>query len=193
MMSGPQAVPSVVSDETGPGLEQLALAIDQTVNAGNATPSDAGQDKKRPAAIDYAMESESLITVICALILPVYPSLREVYSREVQGKIASALAPLLAKYNLTLGRFAPELGAAAVILPLVPATMDAIKADRIEARKKRAAGAQNTSVSVARGPVPGSRQPVPGEEGAETVTPNAQLDSTIGTQAIPASRLHERA
>lgn len=103
-----------------------------------AEPGAAGAD--RPAGMtDYAAEAQGLIDFVFHGVSPVYPSIAPIYPPEVRARLAATAAPLMEKYNLTLGaifeKWAKEIAFGMVALPLIAPTVQAIRADRAAARK----------------------------------------------------------
>lgn len=82
------------------------------------------------AALDPHAEAVDLIEFANALLLPLYPSLKAVYTAEVRARLATVSAPLMAKYGMTLGGMGPEVGFLLAVVPLIQPTIAAIRADR---------------------------------------------------------------
>lgn len=93
------------------------------------------------AVVDPHAEAVDLIEFANALILPLYPSLKTVYTAEVRARLAAVSAPLLAKYGLSLGKLGPEIGFLLAVVPLIQPTIAAIRADRAAAAGAPAAPA----------------------------------------------------
>lgn len=109
--------------------------------------TNAGAPEGVPAAVPMGAEQEAkeVIEFGCSLFVPLYPSLAQVWTPEVRGNIATAAAPLMEKYGVTLGGIFDQWGAeirfAMVAFPVASATVGAIKHDNA-ARKAAAEEAE---------------------------------------------------
>lgn len=88
-------------------------------------------------------EARDLIKFGVGLFEPLYPRLAQVYTPEVQEKLADVTGPLMAKYNLSLGvifeKWGAEINFAIVAVPLAGETVKAIRLDNADrAAKKKA-------------------------------------------------------
>lgn len=138
-------------------LQQQAAAIP---DAGAAIAAPAAADDPAAGAIDYAGEARDLVGMV-QLVFPLYPSLEGVYTPEARERLAVALAPVLEKYGLNMGRLGPELVLAVTAISLAGPTYAAIKRDHAAARAAKAKGEQATPQPT--GPAPeerGAQQPV---------------------------------
>lgn len=102
----------------------------------------AGSPDPEPAAgVDYLLEAKNLIEFAVTLFTPLFPSLANVYTEANKAALASASAPMMEKYNLSMGglfeKFGAEINFAMVSLPLGMQTYRAIQADLAERREKK--------------------------------------------------------
>lgn len=91
------------------------------------------------AVVEPDTEARELIRFGVALFVPLYPSLAAVYTEQRQDQLAAVSAPLMAKYNLSLGaifeRWGAEINFALVAFPLAGETLKAIRADNAERKR----------------------------------------------------------
>lgn len=117
-----------MSDTDLQALEAEAAALDATAAA---VPGAV----EAPAApvVDSAAEVAALLQTVSALLSPMFPSLSTIYTEATCRKLAAAAAPVLAKYDMSVGglfeRWGPEIGLAAAALPVAVATHRGIRAD----------------------------------------------------------------
>lgn len=133
---------------------------------------DVGAEPSAPA-VNLEAEIAALAKVAVAMLGPMFPSLREVYTPETIEAAASVTAPLCRKHgwlpNGIGGKYAEEIAAAAVLAPLAYATYRGITHDLAEAKRKKAGegGAE---------PLPDLSAPVPDAPPApKTVTFGAPI------------------
>lgn len=122
-----------------------AARLDQAAEAvAGAAPGDAPVDAGPPAPIDYQAEARGLVDFTADTLGSIFPRTRPILDQATRERLAGAWSPLMRKYGLSLAgifeRWAPEIGAAMVTLPLVLPLAEAIQADRAE----RAAGNSST-------------------------------------------------
>ena len=146
-----------------PGLAAAAALDAEAAAADSQVP---GAPPAAPAPpMDWNQESAHLVKFLCATIVPLWPRLGAVYTPQVQDSIAAAAAPLMEKYDFSLadlfGRYGAEIGFAMVALPLVVPTVDAIKADRAEARAAKASTSSSTPSSARSSTPPVADAPAP--------------------------------
>lgn len=120
-------------------LEQLsaaAAAVDSMAEAGADLPVAAAPD----AQADSAGEVAALLSVVAGMLSPLFPSLPGIYDQATCRKLGDAAAPVLEKYDVSVGgvfeRWGAEITLAAVALPVAIATAQAIKSD-LSARSAR--------------------------------------------------------
>ncbi len=86
-----------------------------------------------------AAELGGLLTIAAGLFSPVFPSLRKIYTQEAIEQVAAAAVPVMLKRGWStsalLGKYAEEIGLAAVVFPLSLATYQGITADIAAAQK----------------------------------------------------------
>jgi len=117
------------------GIVDASIMAAAAADTGTATGQDApGAAPGAAPILDYGKEAADLVEFANAIYTPLWPSLSTVYTDEVRSKIAAAVAPVLQKYGFSLGDFfgkwAPEIGLAVTLAPLIPPTLAAIRADR---------------------------------------------------------------
>lgn len=136
---------------SGDPLTLAAAELDQAEHVADQAPPVPGAAP--PAPVDHRLEARQLLDVAGSILFPLYPSLERVYPENVRDRIAAAAAPVMEKYGLRLddifGRWAPELGLAFAVLPLVTPTLEAIRADRAAARGANDAASSSSSPPAA--------------------------------------------
>lgn len=108
---------------------------------------DADVDAQAPQAMADAQQADAVMTLAdtngravagvlemaAPMIAPLYPSVAAVYTPQVCEQVGGALGPVMAKYGIDLGewggRYKEEITALFVCVPVVMATMKALKAD----------------------------------------------------------------
>jgi hypothetical protein len=134
------------------GADILAAAANDAANV-PAAPSNEAAPAAPGAApgrvIDYAAELRDLGKFAAALMFPICPSLRAVYTAEVCASLHSVGVPLLQKYQIDLSLFGPELAFAIVALPLVAPTIIAIKHDRANGKNENKANEEKPQTAPA--------------------------------------------
>lgn len=123
-------------------LDQLATAaaaVDNMAEAGADMPAAAPE----APPVDPAAEVAALLSVVAGILSPLFPCLPGIYSEATCRKLGEAAAPVLAKYDVSVGgmfdRWGAEITLAAVALPVAIATAQGVKADMAARRKKAAA------------------------------------------------------
>ena len=116
-------------------LENQAAAIDATASAA----ADPGQvPEKDVTPPDVAAEVAALVKTVADLLTPAFPSLGLIYTPETCDRLGAAAAPVMEKYGWTVGevfgKWGPEIGLAVAALPVVVATVKAVRHD-IEQRR----------------------------------------------------------
>lgn len=128
-----------MTTESLDNLAAEAAALDVAADA--AAP---GAAEEAPAA-DVAAEIAALLKTASSMLVPAFPSLSEIYNDATCRQLGEAAAPVLAKYNISLGgildRWGPEISLAAVALPVSIATYKGVKADAAARRAPSAADA----------------------------------------------------
>ncbi|WP_302172866.1 hypothetical protein [uncultured Hydrogenophaga sp.] len=108
--------------------------------------------------VNLEAELAALTKVAVAMLGPMFPSLREVYTPENIEAAASVAAPLCRKHgwlqNGIGGKYAEEIAAAAVLAPLAYATVKGVQKDMAEAQRRKAG-------TTADAPLPDLSAPVP--------------------------------
>ena len=97
-----------------------------------------GNVVEQAAPVDYVGEASEIVELAYDGLSPIWPSLANVYTPEVRGKIAKRAAPLMEKYGLTFGGMLEKWGAeimfAVTVVPLIAPTAKAIAADNLAAK-----------------------------------------------------------
>jgi len=128
-----------------------AAELDQ---AGTPPPIDPATGQ--PAVpTDYQDEAAMLLNLAVTMAGQLWPCVPTIWTADKQTAVAAAAAPVMEKYGFTLGDFMgaykEEIGLLFVAAPLVLATLDGIKAEKIAALKAKreapAAGAGGLDLS----------------------------------------------
>ena len=117
-------------------------------------PKAAAPASSKPAApVDYGADARELLDFSVDMLGQAYPSLPVVWSSEVRGRVAVKLGAVFEKYGVTwaelFGRFAPEIGLALALAPVVGPTIKAIKADHQAAKGGQGAAARPAAAQPA--------------------------------------------
>lgn len=148
-----------------------ATAAEAEEQPGGPGPVDAAPEAP---AVNLEAEIAALAKVTVAMLAPMFPSLREVYTDETIAAAAGVAGPLCRKHGWLPdgigGKYAEELAAAAVLVPIGVATYAGVRRDLAEQRRKAA----NAGEAV---PLPDLSAPVPTEAPApaKTVTFGAPI------------------
>jgi hypothetical protein len=90
--------------------------------------------------VDLAGEIAGLVSMGVALLSPMFPSLKEIYTEQAVGAASGALAGVCNKHGWMqggmVGGWGEELAAVAIVGPLVFATVQGVKGDMQAKRKK---------------------------------------------------------
>lgn len=123
-------------------LDQLAAAaaaVDNMTEQG-APGADLPGASGEVHQADQSDEVAALLLTVSGLLAPMFPSLAGIYTRETCASLGKAAAPVLAKYELSVGglfdRWGAEIALLGVALPVGLATVQAISAD-LEAKKAK--------------------------------------------------------
>jgi hypothetical protein len=116
-------------------LQQEAAAIDaEFIPASESSAAD-----RAIPAMDYHAEAKGLIDFALALFVPLFPTLGMVYTEQARGNLANVSAPLMEKYNWSMGglfdRWGAEINFAMIAFPIGLQTYQAVKADMAERKK----------------------------------------------------------
>ena len=115
-------------------LEALAGQA-QAIDAAEAVALDPAAPAGSPevAPPDPAAEVAALLATVAALLSPMFPSLGTIYTESTCRRLGDAAAPVLAKYDLSVGglfeRWGPEITLLGAALPVGVATWKGVKAD----------------------------------------------------------------
>lgn len=136
------------------GLEALggmAAAVDAEVggltpeNFEAGAPAGAPAGPMVPAGPDYGAEAAACVEIFAGLVCGVAPKAAAIWTPEARERTGAALAPVMAKYGVSLGAIPPELTLAVVAGPLLWQSARAVAAQVEEsqaeaARRRREAG-----------------------------------------------------
>lgn len=122
-----------------------------------------------PVGPDLAQELAAAVAVAVAILSPMYPSLKTIYTPEATNSAAAAVAAVCRKHGWMeggiVGKWGEEIACLAVCGPLAVATYKGIEADT-EARKPKPKPDTGTGTGTAPEPEPGT---VLGTVGQKTV------------------------
>lgn len=112
----------------------------------------AGGDAAPPALVATVSEEKQLsgiFTTLATMGAPMFPSIGKIYTEHTINSIAQALAPVFRKRGWSVsgacGKYAEEIAAVAVILPVAMATYSGIRADIAAANAGAGKGASGTA------------------------------------------------
>lgn len=125
----------VISGEQAADLAALQSKVNDDMQAAqNAEP----EQTSRP---ELANEFKVVIMMATGALTPAFPSLAEIYTEETAGAAAHAMASLCNKYGWLQdgigGKWAEEIAAGAILLPLAWATYQGVQADIAKRAKKQ--------------------------------------------------------
>lgn len=140
-------------------LDQLAIEA-AALDAGAAAqqpefsaPGEAAPGKSETIAAEVA----ALLVTTAAMLAPMFPSLASIYTEATCQRLGEAAAPVMEKYNLSVGglfdRWGAEITLAATALPVGIATLQGIKADLAARNKEKAEPAPDTAAAPAAQPM----------------------------------------
>lgn len=94
----------------------------------------------QPVQIDEAGQIAGVLTLLAGMGAPMFPSIGKIYTEQTIAGIAQALAPVFKKHGWStagmFGKYAEEIAAASVILPVAWATYTGIRQDIAAANAK---------------------------------------------------------
>jgi hypothetical protein len=183
-----------------PAIAAAAAALDKEGADGDRTFVRTAVQPTVAAPIDWAAEATDLMDFTVDTFVPLYPRLATVWTPERRLKIEKRLARVLEKHNLDMGRILGSWGAeimlVAAIAPTVPASWQAIKADRAEQQEqaKEASRAAPPSGRTYAQPPPAVRTVDQGPAAAPDTT---KLHEQAGGEAMAApppdtTQLHQK-
>jgi hypothetical protein len=100
-------------------LAGLAAAADMGAAALDPVDPNVQAEPEAPAAPDYMTEAQGTVAMFAALVVGYCPKAEPLWGPDVQGRIASALAPVMEKYGFSLGGMPPELTLVIVAGPVL--------------------------------------------------------------------------
>lgn len=126
-----QDQPAENAAEESAHLARLNAGAAQT----DAEPNDGPHlvDTAGPPAVNLEAELSALVRVAVAVLGPIFPSLREIYTNDTIQTVGAVVAPVCRKRgwlaNGVGGKYAEEMAACAVLAPIAAATYAGITAD----------------------------------------------------------------
>lgn len=148
-----------MSDQTGgqqDDLEAMAAAVDQAAtpalsnDAGNGERSGQADAEGPQATADQTEAIAASITMAVGMLSPLFPSLKQVYTEDAIGKLASTSNALAQKHGFVLSEFftkwKEEIAFGAVGIPIAMATYQAVLHD-LEERERQAQEKQESTSS----------------------------------------------
>lgn len=126
-----------------------------------------------PAGPDLGTEIAGAVTMAVALLGPIYPSLKEIYTPETTQAAAGAVAAVCNKHGWLqggmMGEYGEEITCLLIVGPLALATYKGVQADNAERAKTEPATEPGDLLDVAAPPAPAA--PATGAPvGQKTVT-----------------------
>ena len=102
--------------------------------------SPGAEPEPQAPEVDLSGEIAGLVSMGVALLSPMFPSLREIYTEQAVGAASTALAGVCNKHGWMqggmVGGWGEELAAVAIVGPLVWATVQGVQGDLAAKRKK---------------------------------------------------------
>ncbi len=127
-----------ITAEQAADLASIQVAISEQP-AAPPVPGSPGE----PVKADLAAEFSGIIRLAVATLSPAFPSLNEIYTDPVREAAAAAAAAVCNKHGWMQsgvgGKWAEEIAAAAILLPLGWQTYQGVTADLEKAKPKKAA------------------------------------------------------
>lgn len=125
-----------------PELQQLqAEAVALEAQAAPADQVEQGGEVAAP--VDYVSEARGIVDLLASTLEALYPSTASILTEAKRAALAVAWAPVMAKYNFTMGglfgAWGAEINALFVTVPLALPLIAAIRADRAAAAAEQAA------------------------------------------------------
>lgn len=90
-------------------LDQLTTSIAATDAAASGAANTAMPSAPAAPAINYAHEAEAMTEMLAALITGYEPRTIAIWDKERKACVAAAVAPVMEKYNFTVGAIPPEI------------------------------------------------------------------------------------
>ncbi len=116
----------------------LADIMGQVDSEGEGIPG--AQPEPQAPEVDLASEIAGLVSMGVALLSPMFPSLKEIYTEQAVSAASTALAGVCSKRGWMqggmVGGWGEELAAVAIVGPLVWATVQGVQGDLAKKRKK---------------------------------------------------------
>lgn len=163
---GEQGAPEGMSSEQAADLAALRAAAAPVAQPGQVVEA----EPERP---DLGTEIAGAVTMAVALLGPIYPSLREIYTPETTQAAAGAVAAVCNKHGWLqggmMGEYGEEITCLLIVGPLALATYKGVQADNAARAKTEPAkeGGELLDLSAPAAPA----GPAPGEPvGQKTVT-----------------------
>lgn len=162
----------------------IAAATADARSADATTENPAGRPADVPTVIDWNLEATQFIEFAHELYTPLWPSLDKVYTPAVRARVATRAAPVFKKYDFNLaklfGRYGDEIMLGAVLVPLVPATLAAIRHDRLM-MEAAAKGSTNAQAQV----------PAQAQTATVAAAPGAAATPAVAAASSPLDRFND--
>lgn len=157
-------------------IDKLQQLADATDNANGAPLVDANgaEIPPPPPPIDYLNEAGAAVAVFAALAVGYAPAAARLWDEAAKHRIAAALAPVMAKYNFSLGAMPPEITLLIVAGPVLYQTSRIIASEMAEQKARPAPAVEQQ---------PG-RPPAPEQAGTDR-TAGPMTAAHIGAQESP--------
>jgi hypothetical protein len=124
MMTTTKIKSSAVKSSATTDLQDLA---DQAAQLDQApAPDHPGPPAPAGDGADWMSEARDCVELLRSFLVTLYPATAAVWTDQACARLTAVTAPVLQKYDLTLGRFGPEIAFAVVALPLISRTREAI-------------------------------------------------------------------
>lgn len=131
-----------ITAEQAADLAAIQHAINEQPDTSPSAPGMPGSPGEPPRA-DLAVEFTGMLKLAVAALSPAFPSLTEIYTDQVTAAAATAAASVCNKHGWLQGgiggKWAEEIAAAAILLPLSWQTYQGITSDLARAGKSKPA------------------------------------------------------
>lgn len=129
-------------------LDQLdGMATEADIGAKALDPVDPNAPLP-PAVVDYPIEARKMVDMLGGLIAGYSPQCGPLWNAPTRERIAEALAPVLVKYNVTMGAIPPEITLLFIAGPVLYQSSKII-AHQMNAEKKAAQDVQDAVIKPA--------------------------------------------
>jgi len=155
-------------EQSGEQMQDLA-ALHAMASDAPPLPGDAPEPSE-PEKAPLADEISGMLKMLSAVVAPFFPTVAEIYSAERCDAIGEGVAPLCRKYGWLEGgiggKYAEEIMAAVIVLPVAWSTVEAVKGDLAARRPKQ----EKTGAALAGADIERVTHADVGAPGQKTVT-----------------------